>query len=123
MKVKVSEATNLQLDWMVAKCEGWDGYDVHSNGAFKLERSDTGECIWLRCFTPTTDWSQGGPIFSEAGIGAEKAENDCDWVAMRRYTLQRDDAYWCGPTELIAKARCFVAFRLGEEVEVPEELT
>ena len=41
---------------------------------------------------------------------------------MRRYTLQRDDAYWDGPTALIAAMRCFVASRLGDEVEVPEEL-
>lgn len=121
MKVKVSEATNIQLNWMVAKAQGIEVI-YHDDGITRCVMQKGVRGQYAGWFNPTTDWSQGGPIFSEAGIGAEKAENDCDWVAMRRYTLQRDDAYWCGPTELIAKARCFVAFKLGEEVEIPEEL-
>lgn len=30
--------------------------------------------------------------------------------------------YWQGPTTLIAAMRCYVASKLGDEVEVPEEL-
>lgn len=30
--------------------------------------------------------------------------------------------YLCGPTPLIAAMRCFVASKLGDEVEIPEEL-
>ena len=54
-------ATGSVLDWMVARCEGWDSYDVHSNGQLELERSvmaDIAGCAAL----PSTDWLQGGPI-------------------------------------------------------------
>ena len=126
MKVKVFEATGPVLDWMVARCEGWDSYDIHSNGAFELERTDTSECLWLRCFTPSEDWFQGGPILSKLG-----AENGlqltthvtstaaaCGW----RASCDFPNGFYFGETALIAAMRCYVASRLGNEVEVPEEL-
>ncbi|MBS4017500.1 MAG: hypothetical protein KGZ68_04610, partial [Dechloromonas sp.] len=30
---------------------------------------------------------------------------------------------WHGPTRLVAEMRCYVASKLGDEVDVPEELT
>lgn len=84
MRIKVSEATNTQLNWMVAKADG---------------------CEWLyedlKAPPPpgadyTTDWAQGGPII------------DADCMS--------------GPTPLIAAMRCFVSSKLGDEVEIPEEL-
>ena len=103
MKIKTAELTGAALDWAVAKCEG---------------RENDGE--WDENFS--SNWLLGGPIIEREGIGIAHAENGTDWVAMRRYTFQRDDAYWDGPTPLIAAMRCYVAFRLGEEVNVPQEL-
>jgi hypothetical protein len=67
----------------------------------------------------STNWSQGGPIIEREGIGTAQAENGSDWVAMRRYTFQRDDAYWDGPTPLVAAMRCYVASKLGDSVDIP----
>jgi hypothetical protein len=121
--MKTSELTGAALDWAVAKCEGWDEFDVHSNGAFELERSDTGDCLWLNCFEPSTDWSQGGPIIEREGIdictdtyGGWVATLITDW---EEGTFVQSE----GDTCLIAAMRCYVASKLGDEVEIPEELT
>ena len=133
MKIKTSEATELQLDWLVAKCEG---VDVELIGARMItERRRLSftpeEMASLAAPKPylvipgvgnaaySTDWSQGGPIIERKGIGTFK--EDVAWVA----TLPK--ASWlmelCGPTPLIAGMRCYVASELGDEVEIPEELT
>ena len=100
MKIKVSEATPRQLDWMVARCEGGVG-ENQLLGAW---------------YAPSTDWAQGGPIIER--------ENIClwsegyDWEAKIHIgSLAEWDAY-----PLIAAMRCYVASKMGDEVEIPEEL-
>lgn len=120
MKVKTSELTGAALDWAVAKCEGWNSYDIHTNGNFELENTVTGDCLWLRCFQPSTDWAQGGPIIERENISVQA--RDGVWSA----SMKMPDGSWpiwgYGPSPLIAAMRCYVASKLGDEVEVPEEL-
>lgn len=101
MKVKTDELTGYALNWVVNQIE---------------------EC----CDDPrtplfSTNWSQGGPI-----IERECIEISCihttgwtpdTWTARHPQRFRAK-----GPTPLIAAMRCFVASRLGDEVEVPEEL-
>lgn len=99
MKIKVSEATPLQLDYMV-------GYAL-------------GLVAKLHGVIPfSTDWSQGGPIIEreliETTRGGAYAEHF--WEATRNSIT----AY--GPTPLIAAMRCYVVSKLGDEVDVPEKL-
>jgi len=110
MKIKVSEATNLQLDWAVAKCEGW----VDKLGSVEVQ-------VMMACddFNYSTNWSQGGPIIEREGIEISYDE-DGGWGAFIERTNK--DYLYHGPTPLIAAMRCYVASRLGEEVDVPEEL-
>lgn len=118
MKVKTATLTGPALDWAVAMAKGIaDDCEVHAS------------TVWYGRVTsgfvqhkPSTDWAQGGPIIEREGIGTAKAENDEDWIAMRKYNLARDDLYWCGPTPLVAAMRCFVASKLGDEVDIPEGL-
>lgn len=127
MKVKVSEATPLQLDWMVAKCLASVHKDAVLNGTVMHGWWISGLFVdpnyWISLdeFKPTTNWSQGGPVFSKARIGAMfHPEWDSDWGA---WPSEGDDHQEVmGETELIAKARCFVASRLGAEMDVPEDL-
>lgn len=115
-KVKASELDGIALDWAVAKCEGWEGV-ICKNPTWSvplyIATNDTG----LHTFSPSTDWSQGGPIIGQHQIlfhgehGAYQA-----WipgVATRGFTSE---------THLIAAMRCLVEARLGDEVEIPEEL-
>ena len=127
--IKVAEATKAQLDWLVAKCEGYkpDAYmrsaDIRKDAAGKV----IGVTVPARgerhydWFCPTTDWSLMGPIIERDEIAiVPMAEG---WEAQFEPSDSQSDTFLAyGPTPLIAAARCYVASKLGEEVEVPEEL-
>ena len=97
MKVKTSELSGLALDLMVAKAEGIETSEYHE---FNNEP-----------YMPSVDWAQGGPIIEREGIALEKYRDY--WVA----NPTRDPTVH-GPTPLIAAMRCYVASKLGDEVEV-----
>lgn len=68
-----------------------------------------------RKLEPPTNWSQGGPIIEREKTAIRFVPWDT-WVAeCKGYTGE-------GTTPLIAAMRCYVASKLGDEVEVPEEL-
>lgn len=104
MKIKTSELTGAALDWAVAKSEGYTGTALESR---------TGE--W---YTPSTDWAQGGPIIEREKITLQPVVRPDGWVAR----TQKCDSVWEGQYPLIAAMRCYVASKLGDEVDVPEEL-
>jgi hypothetical protein len=109
MKTKTSELTGAALDWAVAKCLGVDYIsflNMHQCGHFHF----------------STDWAQGGPIIERESIDVLRDPNGTAGWGARVYISRRD--VWCyGPTPLIAAMRCYVASKLGEEVEVPDELS
>ena len=96
-QVKTSELTGAALNWSVAICEG---YKTGMKGIVEY----------------STIWDIGGPI-----IEREKLELRCnfsgEWAAQVGL-----DIFCFGPTPLIAAMRCYVASKLGDMVEVPEEL-
>ena len=119
MKIKVSEAAPIQLDWLVAKCEGKSGI-LHDDGITRCIVVAAASGVYKGTFKPTINWAQGGPIIERESIGTFKEGSR--WVAdfcLPNGTLLETN----GPTPLIAAMRCYVASRLGDEVEVPDELT
>ena len=98
--MKTSELTGYALDWAVANCEGivWEQGDL-----------DAGE--YGPGFAPATDWEHGGPIIEREGI-----------ALIPGWTAERPGFSADGPTPLIAAMRCYVASKLGDDVEIPEEL-
>jgi hypothetical protein len=81
-------------------------------------------CAGTRYWCPTIDWSQGGPIIERI-----KGFEFKQWLESKPATcceahIHNYEGDWVqfGPTPLIAAMRCFVVSRLGNEVEVPEEL-
>lgn len=106
MKIKTYTLTDLALNWAVAKCEGViSGDDL-----------DTG-FIFERGYTPPTNWSQAGPIIERERIAVWPVA-DC-WVAC---TLTGAGYDVKAPTSLVAAMRCYVASKMGDEVDVPEAL-
>ena len=111
--MKTSELTGAALNWAVAKCE--------------FPEPDLAPITWL-CyitegvcdrgwvFKPSADWAQAGPIIEREKIGIEPHPNSELWVSFC------SGVSYVGPTPLIAAMRCYVASKLGDEVDIPEEL-
>ena len=116
--MKTSELQGAALDWAVAKCEGRDiEFDDPSDPWLTLDGIAYQP---LHSYTPSTDWAQGGPIIERERIAIwfEKYD-DIDsalpvWAAVR---FNEQDYY--GSTPLIAAMRCYVASKLGDEIEIP----
>lgn len=141
--MQTSELTGAALDWAVAKCEGYSPCvvvgrgSVRANGLLRphrlggidpmLLRPTHDEWVkrcdgypWLERQTvwePSTAWSQGGPIIEREMIELVP-QSPALWEAMYRNQHIPHD----GPTPLIAAMRCYVASRLGDYVEIPEDL-
>ena len=107
MLKKVNDLIGAELDWAVAKCLGY----AYSKQSF----AEHGP------FKPSTDWAQGGPIIEREKIhwGITEYEGRMIYIAS---IFKRSDKPLTGPTPLIAAMRCFVASKLGYEVEIPDEL-
>ena len=112
--MKTSELAGSALDWAVMKCE----YPNNSVAFFNE----------LRALHPlhasfyySTNWAQGGPIIERERIcpcpSASAAGSPWSVTDLSGHVTR------FGPTPLIAAMRVYVASKLGDEVEVPEELT
>jgi hypothetical protein len=112
--MKTSELTGAALDWAVhvalyGSCEGHAEHDY------------------------STDWSQGGPIIDREDI-AMSSTPDGLWAAyapkgtrLVQHGGQTVEVFnWTykqqGYHPLIAAMRCYVASKLGDDINIPEEL-
>ena len=121
-KVKTSELIGPALDWAAAKCQGYVEQGVYGTPEFRDSEVYLRYCdaVLNSCYSPTTDWAQGGPILDRERITIRQWTN----MPIIHAYMPHDGAPWgAGPTALIAAMRCFCCSRLGREVEVPEELT
>lgn len=113
MKVKTSELIGLALDWVVAKCE--------DKGVMRCGAGPSAYLAYIpkrsayKIWRPSTNWVQGGPI-----IGREMI---CIYFnSGNTWTALQGNKEFNGSTPLIAAMRCFCAAKLGDEVDIPEEL-
>jgi hypothetical protein len=97
--MKTSELQGAALDWAVMKCDGI---------------CKDFPAYWVDEY-PSTNWAQGGPIIERERIATWINGND-DWTATDGIKTTT------GETPLVAAMRCYVASKLGDEVEVPDEL-
>ena len=149
MKIKTAELTGAALDWAVAKCED---FDTRNNYRCQVIDADDVEYVFecyadddvhaeeqaldaypysevyliehIGVYTPSTDWSQGGPIIEREGISIEQQfqlGQGNDWAA-RLAWLDEPQGEGFGPTPLIATMRCYCVSKLGDELDVPGEL-
>lgn len=120
MKIKTNELTGNPLDWAVSSIE--------EPGLSR--RLNTWKYKWNKgLLRYSVDWGLAGPIIDREGISIVQ-EAGYDWwqaaIEVQLGSMFGTDLCGShrqeGPTALTAAMRCFVASRLGEEVEVPEEL-
>ena len=150
MKIKTADLIGPALRYAVAVCEGfnvgiltveeqWERFiegaspedlekyaDEYADikAGFKTEICkvhDDGykSALDARAWRFDEDWGAGGPIIEREKIDPiSPTPSDPLWQAIQwRF---RHGAK--GPTPLIAVMRCYVASRLGDEVDVPDEL-
>lgn len=136
MKIKTSELINAPLDYVVAKCEGYDvklWYTYRFLGTPKQEIVDRGVAIYAPddefeqlTYCPSSDWAQGGPIIQQENMTLmfdEDGQTYSAYVSLFRQRGMSNRTRWSnGSTPLIAAMRCLVASKLGEYVDVPDEL-
>jgi hypothetical protein len=107
--MKTSELTGAALDWAVAMA--------------------IGDYTPVRVPTYSTDWAHGGAIIEREKISTWF----CDEVLDAETDVMVRGAAWyaetfegehgvTGQTALIAAMRCYVASKLGNEVQLPEGL-
>lgn len=107
--MRTNELIGVALDYWVAKLEN------RVNAHF-LTHWEQGHRNY------STDWDLGGPIIEREIVSIDKEDGGKRWAAFA-WRSDRDLQKSIGPTPLIAAMRCYVASKLGAEVDVPEELT
>jgi hypothetical protein len=112
MKIKTSELSGIQLDWAVAKAEGL--LDDCNTWLHEASLQDVAE----GSYHPSENWELVGVIIEREGICVVVGMTIYDWQA---YIGEETDKI-SGDTPLIAAARCYVTSKLGEEINIPEEL-
>jgi hypothetical protein len=105
----VASLEGAALDWAVAKCEEPN----LTLEAFQQE--------WEKYnYAASLDWAQGGPIIELEGINL-RALSGALWEA-ETWSAAGGQYLLDGPTPLVAAMRCYVASKLGNEIELPDEL-
>lgn len=74
--------------------------------------------LWELSFS--SDWNKGGWIIEREEISIESG---VEWTAYCWIDKKDEQAYGNGKTPLEAAMRCYVASVLGDEVELPDEVT
>jgi hypothetical protein len=112
--MRTADLTGVALDWAVAKCEfeGCEGWDGTLSGVDAVSDMQGGT------FKPSTDWALGGAIIERECMQLWKGG---EWCASLDQSFNPPE-FSTGATPLIAAMRCYVASKLGEEIELPEEL-
>lgn len=114
MNIKTGELKEIALDWAVAIAEGLK--DQKPFTALELFRA-------IRAngdFHYSCNWSEAGPIIEREWV--ELINNGQDWIAIGR-GFGEDAPEGLGSTPLIAAMRCYVASKLGDCVDIPDQLT
>jgi hypothetical protein len=129
-KIKTSELTGAALDWAVSEADDDEADLLDGRLVIYRADSDGGNTV----YSPSTNWAQGGPISEreliycgpcnpmEGSVAAVMIGGTKGWSACYSNISHQEAPTMYGPTELVAKMRCYVARKLGAEVDVPEEL-
>jgi hypothetical protein len=113
--INVADATGPALDWLVDNIEGVKNYGVKD----WLEQRRYGNNARY-----STDWAQGGPIIDREKISVLwRPGRSVYWACCNGQDPADEEIMGAdGPTALIAAMRCYVASKMGDEVEIPDEL-
>lgn len=106
--MKTNELTGAALDWAVNHAEGLTNVLAPVNYCGK--------------------WEHGGPIIEREGICVRQRMGETVWWSDYANSQPAPDGtgyrflFKQGPTPLIAAMRCYVAAKLGDDINIPDEL-
>ncbi len=117
--MKTSELIGPALDWAVTSIEAPEALRFGVADWREQRRSAVKNGEYAHRYHQ--NWAQGGPIIEREEIAVCPGYQ---WEASMEIEIQgeSDCVIGHGPTPLIAAMRCYVASKLGDEVEIPEEL-
>lgn len=122
-KIKTSELYGPALDWAVAKAEGKNITLMRNDDGSLFPQPVWADGLWQQNYS--TSWAQGGPIIERERIdllGMVRGAGG-PWTAS---APRKNHVGWRhlaeGHTPLIAAMRCFCFTKLGDVVDIPEEL-
>jgi len=108
MEIKTNKLEGIALDYAVAICE-------EKRIRMVLPLLNTLHVFGQDNYSPSRDWSQAGPIIEKEGIDLTLLQTG-EWGASMRLVGA------VAKIPLIAAMRCYVASKLGDVVDIPEEL-
>lgn len=112
--MKVSELEGVWLDYWVARALGYPLSSEWNQGDYILVGTGKGD---LERFSPSSNWSDGGPIIEAYGLELRLSESkDPGWDSAPTAEMHK---WQPGPSPLMAAMRAFV-WRTYEE-DVPDE--
>lgn len=146
-KIKTEKLVGAALNWAAATAEGRKNLEIWHTGAI-TEKWPNGLTVH---HAYADKWEQAGAIIDRAGISIVRCDDDYGTDAQGFTTSERIPVWFAtmgqhsiftltehqshepmyqvgvewgfyGPTSLIAAMRCFVAEKLGAEVDMPDEL-
>lgn len=107
--IKTADIDGPALDWAVEKCEGAE----YREGLLYWPQTQRWQ---VKAKDYSTDWSWGGQIIERERISLD--DHGKEWWA----TIKSKGCLAIGSTPLAAAMRCYVASKLGKELEIPTGL-
>ena len=105
--MKTADLQGAALDWAVAEALG------------TVQKNEDGQ---YHSWWPSTDWAQGGPIIDREGISVLYRTGVCMTANIDGQYEQSVGHRHKGNIGLLVAMRCYVASKLGDDINIPEEL-
>lgn len=117
--MKTSELTGAALDWAVATAEGYSEWDGE---CFTSYADGYPGAFYLSDWKPSSKWQDGGIIIERERLCISTGSAESVYMSWIYDGLEMT---WIthAETPLIAAMRCYVASKLGDEVDIPQQLT
>ena len=121
MKINTDQLIGSALDWAVGHANGWITYPTDSIERGSVFHTDSsvapfGRTIDVAEWKPSTNPAQAWPIIERERLNfLDNGDSISAYYSRGRTVCQR----WNGPTHLVAAMRCYIASKLGDEVDVP----
>jgi hypothetical protein len=117
MKMQTAELKGTPLDWAISKALGRVTENSHWHWRKVHLVSDE--------YSYSTMWARGGDFVEqciESGMLIEHVDPQYGTLPKFKATLDRWESVYRADSVLVVVGRCFVATKLGLEVDIPQEV-